>query len=181
MTSDPPVRSLPRHSTRPPPPVVTALHNLHGLRRAVLCMHVSPMSTSCEGSMRAALRMPAHRRAARSLEAACSCQERLRLSLVRAITETRKEAKEAGARSACSFWLSYKWIRFSAFQNQAGSSAVSAVSQPTGTARARRGLDRPVTRSVRHLGASLSGRLSLSVWAARSQSVCGRAQTKILT
>ena len=47
--------------------------------------------------MRAALRVPARRRAARSLEAACSREERLRLSLVRAITETRKEAKEAGS------------------------------------------------------------------------------------
>ena len=69
--------------------------------------------------MRAALRMPAHRRAARSLEAACSCEERLRLSLVRAISETRKAAKEAGSgckeakegsrgASACTFWLSFK-------------------------------------------------------------------------
>ena len=62
--------------------------------------------------MRAALRMPAHRRAARSLEAACSCQERLRLSLVRAITETRQqEAKEAGSgcnASACTFWVKFQ-------------------------------------------------------------------------
>ena len=127
--------------------------------------------------MRAALRMPAHRRAARSLEAACSCEERLRLSLVRAITETRKqakeagsgckEAKEAGARSPCTFWLSFKCNGYFGVPKP-GRLECCQRCQPAhwhGTSAPRAG---PGSRAV----VPASGRVSLSLsLSARSQSV----------
>ena len=138
--------------------------------------------------MRAALRMPAHRRAARSLEAACSCEERLRLSLVRAISETRKAAKEAGSgckeakegsrgASACTFWLSFKCNGYFGVPKP-GRLECCQRCQPAhwhGTSAPRGG---PASRGRFRIRARLSG---LSVSLVRSQSVCGRAQTKIHT
>ena len=141
--------------------------------------------------MRAALRMPAHRRAARSLEAACSCEERLRLSLVRAITETRKqakeagsgckEAKEAGARSACTFWLSFKCNGYFGVPKP-GRLECCQRCQPAhwhGTSAPRAG---PASRAV----GPASGRVSLSLsrlsqslsLLALSQSVCAELRPK---
>ena len=105
--------------------------------------------------MRAALRMPARQRAARSAEAACSpvrrgCASPLPLLGPRH-HRNAQEAKEAGSgcnASACTFLAKVSSVtdlspqRSSSHgdaRNQAGSSAVSSVSQPTGTARARRG------------------------------------------
>ena len=141
--------------------------------------------------MRAALRMPAHRRAARSLEAACSCEERLRLSLVRAITETRKqakeagsgckEAKEAGARSPCTFWLSFKCNGYFGVPKP-GRLECCQRCQPAHW----HGTSAPWAGPASRGRFGIRARRCLSVSLARSQislseSVCGRAQTKIHT
>ena len=88
-----------------------------------------------------------------------------------------KEAKEAGARSACSFWLSFKCNGYFGVPKP-GRLECCQRCQPAhwhGTSAPRGG---PASRGRFRIRARLSG---LSVSLVRSQSVCGRAQTKIHT